>query len=73
MTLNSLKQLFCELLSVDIGQLVCTAVYSLQECLAYAVEHNHNLKKAGYDNEKAAYAARRCWALCCRKLAARQT
>lgn len=38
------------------ASLFAQQVYSLQECLAYAVEHNHNLKKAGYDNEKAAYA-----------------
>jgi len=38
------------------ASLFAQQVYSLQECLAYAVEHNHNLKKAGYDNEKATYA-----------------
>lgn len=32
--------------------------YSLQQCLEYAIENNHNIKKAGYDKEKALHARR---------------
>lgn len=31
-------------------------VYSLQSCLEYALQHNLNIKKSGYDKEKANYA-----------------
>lgn len=31
-------------------------VYSLRQCLEYAIENNHNLKKTEYDRQKAAYA-----------------
>lgn len=30
--------------------------YSLRQCLEYAIENNHNLKKTEYDRQKAAYA-----------------
>ena len=47
--------LACALLLNTLG-LSAQSVYTLQQCLEYAVENNRNLKKSQYDREKAAYA-----------------
>ena len=53
--LSKVGCLACCLLFIS-PNLEAQQIFSLQACLEYAVEHNHNLKKARYDNQKAAYA-----------------
>jgi len=53
--LSKVGCLACCLLFIS-PNLEAQQIFSLQDCLEYAVEHNHNLKKARYDNQKAAYA-----------------
>lgn len=57
MKTHFMKTLFvvcCVLLGAT--SLFSQQVYSLQKCLEYAVENNHNLKKTHFDKEKSAYA-----------------